>query len=175
MNRISQFILILALALLFPSRHAAAQMFFPVVHPEPLTVRVVDAQDGHPQAYLHVALVAGYNRNDVERHLWREDLITDEHGEVRLPATLLNLPWLGILMPKASTCRSDPRAQAFSVERMRQEGMSAPNRCGALTVGARPGVLTVFAQDRKEGRRNHGSGESTAAVEVLRNTESGAQ
>jgi len=175
MNRISQFFLILALTLLFPTRHASAQMFFPVIHPEPITVRIVDAQDGRPRAHLHVALVAGYDRNDVERHLWREEAVTDENGEIRLPGTLLNLPWLGVLMPKWNTCKSDPRIQAFSVERMRNDGFSAPNRCGTVTAIQQPGLLTVFAQDRKTGHKESVGSGVASALGVLPSSEDKAR
>src|ERR1700685_1161175 len=115
MNRFSLAISILGLAL--SSLNAQAQTSIPVDHREPITIHIVDGQDGHPIAHLHLALVAGYDRRDVERHLWLEAAMTDEHGDIRLPGTLLNLPWLRVLMPKSSTCKADPRTQTFSVER----------------------------------------------------------
>ena len=144
MNRFSLAISILGLALI--SQHATAQTSIPVDRKEPITIHVVDGQDGHPIAHLHLALVAGYDRRDLERHLWLEDAMTDEHGDIRLPSTLLNLPWLRVRMPKSSTCKADSRAETFSVERMRTDGLSSSNRCGTVTVGERPGVFTLFAQ-----------------------------
>jgi hypothetical protein len=71
--------------------------------------------------------------------------MTDERGDIHLPSTLLNLPWLRVSMPKSSICKADPRAETYSVERMRNDGLNAPNRCGTVTAGERPGVFTLFA------------------------------
>jgi hypothetical protein len=147
MNRFSFAISILGLALI--SLNAPGQTSIPVDHKEPITVHIVDGQDGHPIAHLHLALVAGYDHRDLEQHLWLENAMTDEHGDIHLPSTLLNLPWLRVSMPKSSMCKADPRAETFSVERMRNDGLSSSNRCGTVTVGERPGVFTLFAQERK--------------------------
>jgi len=143
----------LALALMASSQGAAAQTSIPVVHPEPITVHVVDSRDGHPMAHLHLVLVAGYDRSDLEKHVWHEAVMTDDAGLVHLPPTLLNLPWLGVLMPKSTTCKSDPRTESFSVERMRIDGLSAPNRCGTVTLSDRPGEFIVFAQTRTKAHK----------------------
>ena len=147
MNRFSLAFSILALALF--SLSATAQTSIPVDHKEPIVIHIVDGQDGHPIAHLHLALVAGYDRRDLERHLWVEDGMTDEHGDIRLPSTLMNLPWLRVWMPKSSMCKADSGAETFSVERMRNDGLSSANRCGTVAVGERPGVFTLFAQERK--------------------------
>jgi len=147
MNRFLLAISILGITLF--SLNAPAQTSIPVDRKEPIVIHIVDGQDGHPIAYLHLALVAGYDRRDLERHLWVEDAMTDEHGDVRLPGTLMNLPWLRVSMPKSSMCKADPRVETFSVERMRNDGLSSPNRCGTVTVGERPGLFTLFAQERK--------------------------
>jgi len=154
MNRFLVAISILGIALI--SSPARAQTSIPVDHREPITIRIVDSDDGHPIAHLHLALAAGYDRRDLEGHLWMEDAMTDEHGNVRLPSTLMNLPWLQVWLPKSNTCKAGPRTQTFSVERMRNDGTSAPNRCGTVTVTDLPGVLTVFARSRKGAGRDEG-------------------
>ena len=164
MNRFSLAISILGLTL--HSLNAPAQTSIPVDHKEPITIHIVDSQDGHPIAHLHLALVAGYDRRDLERHLWLEDAMTDEHGDIRLPATLMNLPWLRVSMPKSSMCKADPRAETFSVERMRNDGLSSSNRCGTVTVGERPGVFTLFAQDRNN---THLSGDASLITAMASN------
>jgi hypothetical protein len=116
-----------------------AQTPIPVDHKEPIAIPIVDGQDGHPIAHLHVALVAGYDRRDLERHLWLEEALADEHVHFRLPGTLMNLPWLRVLMPKPSMCKADPRAGTFSAERVRTDGFSSPNRCPTAAIGERPG------------------------------------
>lgn len=146
MNRFSLAISIFGLA--FSSHFTAAQTSFPVDHREPIVIHIVDSRDGHPIAHLHLALVAGYDSSDLKKNLWVEDAMTDEHGNVRLPSTIMNLPWLEVRMPKSSVCRADPRADIFSVERVRRDGLSAPNRCGTVTMSEMPGVLNVFVLER---------------------------
>ena len=150
MNRFLLAFSILGLALF--SQNATAQTSIPVDHREPITIHVVDGKDGRPIAHLHLALVAGYDRRDLERHLWVEDAMTDEHGDIRLPSSLMNLPWLRVWMPKSSMCKADPRAETFSVERMRNDGLSSSNRCGTVAVVASPGVFTLFAREPKNAR-----------------------
>jgi hypothetical protein len=164
----------LGLALLGLPHTAAAQLFFPVIHPEPITVHVVDSRDGHPMAHLHVVLVAGYDHSDVEKHVWHEAAMTDEAGVIYLPATMRNLPWLGVLMPKSSTCKADPRVESFSVEQMRLTGLSAPNRCGTATSSDRAGEFVVFAEDRSQTKKDRRSREIETVASNARDFESGS-
>jgi hypothetical protein len=171
MKRISFIVTLLGLASLFPAQKATAQTSIPVIHPEPITIYLVDGQDGHPMAHLHAVLAAGYDRTDVERHLWHEAVMTDEQGAIRIPATLLNLPWLRVLLPKSSACKQDPSTQIFSVERMRNDGLSAPNRCGTMTVIDRPGVFTVFTMEHRRANNTGNSGRDTAVALSAKDSE----
>lgn len=164
MNRFSWAISTLGLALI--SQHALAQTSIPVDYKEPITIHIVDGEGGHPIAHLHLALIAGYDRHDLEKHLWVEDAMTDEHGDIHLPAVLMNLPWLRVLMPKQNICKADPRLETFSVERMRNDGLSSPNRCGTVTVVEQPGVFTLFAQERSN---THPSGDTTLITAMAPN------
>ena len=124
----------------------AAGESFPVVHNEPIVVRVVGGKDGRPLGRMHLTLVAGYDRNDMREQLYREDVLTDAHGEARLSNQLANLPWLQVWVGKKSLCQKNPRSAGFSVELVRGEGLSTPNRCGLATVEDKPSVLTVFVK-----------------------------
>jgi hypothetical protein len=119
---------------------------FPVVHNEPITVRILGGKDGQPLAYYHLLLIAGYDQNDLHDQLYRQELLTDAHGHVRLPKQLANLPWLQVWIDKKSLCQAHPRRDSFSVELIRRDGLSAPNRCGTVTVGDAPGVFNVFVK-----------------------------
>ena len=119
---------------------------FPVAHNEPIAVRVADGKDGSPLAHEHVVLVAGYDRRDLDLALWREEAVTDAAGKVRLSNVLRNLPLLRVEVLKRRICAG---AAAFSVERVRLDGLSGANRCGAITLEDAPGVLTVFVKGKK--------------------------
>jgi hypothetical protein len=41
-----------------------------------------------------------------------------------------------------------PGKASFSVELIRRDGLSAPNRCGTATVEDEPGVFTVFVKEK---------------------------
>jgi len=121
---------------------------FPVVHNEPITVRVLGGKDGRPLGRLHLTLIAGYDRRDMGEQLFREEMLTDAHGQVRLSKKLANLPWLQVWVGKKSLCQRNPRKDSFSVELMRRDGLSAPNLCGRVTVEDKPGVFTVFVKGK---------------------------
>jgi len=134
---------------LLAARTCGADETFPVVHNEPITVRVVDGTDGRPVAHAHVALAAGYDRRDLRLGLWREETLTDGEGKARLSNGLRNLPWLQVRVAKRHLCEGDAGGSAYSVERIRRDGLSAANRCGTATVEAAPGVVTVFVKGGK--------------------------
>jgi len=126
----------------------AAGESFPVVHSEPITIRVLGGKDGRPLGRLHLTLIAGYDRNDMREQLYREEVLTDAHGQARLSNQLANLPWLQVWVGKKSLCQKNPRSTGYSVELTRRDGLSTPNRCGLATVEDRPGVFTVFVKGK---------------------------
>lgn len=119
---------------------------FPVVHNEPITVRILGGKNGQPLAHMHMVLLAGYDRSDLHDQLYRAELLTDAHGQARLPGQLANLPWLQVWVTKNPLCQAKPRGSSFSVELIRRDGLSAPNRCGTATVEDTPGIFTVFVK-----------------------------
>jgi len=121
---------------------------FPVVHTEPVTVRIVDGKDGRPLSRLHLILIAGYNQSDLHDQLFHEEVLTDAHGQVRLSNQLANLPLLQVWVGTRSLCQVHPRTSGFSVELIRRDGLSAPNLCGIATVEDKPGVFTVFVKNK---------------------------
>jgi hypothetical protein len=122
---------------------------FPVVHNEPIFVRVVNGQDGAPLVHVHLNLYAGYDEADIRRQVWHEETLTDEHGQARLSSQLANLPFLQVWPAKMQGCQANPRASRFSVERIRRDGLSTPNRCGVAMVKDAPGVFTVYVRAKK--------------------------
>jgi hypothetical protein len=132
--------------------HAAEK--FPVAHTDPITVRIVSGKNGQPLSNLHLVLVGGYDRSDMHDQLYREEVLTDPFGKVRLSNQLANLPWLQVWVSKYPLCQSDPRKASFSVELMRRDGLSAPNLCGPVTAQIAPGTFTVFVKNRAKKLKN---------------------
>jgi len=137
------------LTILLAGGACAADEVFPVVHNEPITLRVLDGKAGKPQPHVHVILVAGYDRHDLDLELWREEAATDAAGEVHLSDALRNLPFLRVEVLKHRACATSAGDAAASVERIRRDGLSATNRCGALAMENAPGVFTVFVKAGK--------------------------
>ena len=121
---------------------------FPVVHKEPIIIRILGGTDGEPLVRQHLTLIAGYDQNDMREQLFREEVLTDEKGQVRLSDQLANLPWLQVWVGKKPLCQGNPRSASYSVELIRRDGLSAPNRCGTATVENKPGVFTVFVKNK---------------------------
>jgi hypothetical protein len=138
-----------ALVALFAFGPTSANEVFPVIHHQPITVRILDGRDGNPQTLAHVVLVAGYDRRDLGLGLWVEEKITDAEGTVQLSEMQRNLPFLRVEVLKHRLCQPDSAESAWSVERIRRNGLSAANRCGTITVADAPGIFTVFVKGRR--------------------------
>jgi len=123
---------------------------FPVVHSEPITIRILSGKSGQPLPHLHLLLIGGYDQRDLHGQLFRAEALTDALGEARLDGQLANLPWLQVWANKKPLCQADPRRASFSVERIRRDGLSTPNRCGVVVVKDAPGVFTVFVQGKEK-------------------------
>ncbi len=137
-----------AALVLLAATAGGADETFPVVHNEPITVRVLSGKSGQPLAHAHLTLTAGYSQRDLQLAMWHEDALTDDQGKARLPSELANLPYLEIKVAKKHLCMAGPSTAAFSVERIRRDGLSAANRCGTVTVENAPGVFTVFVKGK---------------------------
>lgn len=151
MKRFFHLVFLISAAIIFPvwSRStASAQMFFPVEHSEPITVRVLDGKAGEPIAHRHIYFVAGYDSRDLHHELWHEEALTDDRGEARLPHNLSNLPWVEVWVTKEKLCQAKSRSGSFSVEEIRAAGLSAPNQCGIAAVANEPGMLTIFVRGK---------------------------
>jgi hypothetical protein len=121
---------------------------FPVVHNEPITVRVLGGKDGKVLVHMHLVLLGGYNQKDLHDQLYRAEVLTDAHGQARLPRQLASLPWLQVWVTKKPLCQAKPRGASFSVDLIRRDGLSTPNRCGTATAVDTPGVFTVFVKGK---------------------------
>lgn len=139
---------IVAIALLV-ANDCAADEVFPVVHNEPIAVRVLSGMDAQQQARARVLMVAGYTRRDLELGLWRQEALTDNSGIARLPIALGNLPLLRVEVLKRHSCAPGSSESAFSVDWIRRNGLTAANHCGTALVQGAPGVLTVFVKGGK--------------------------
>jgi hypothetical protein len=128
------------------SSSCSADEVFPVVHNEPIAVRVLDGKGGRPQARVRLMLTAGYDRRDLELGLWREEAVTDAEGMARLSDTLRNLPLLRVEVLNRRACWAGTNEAAISVERIRLSGLTRANRCGFASVVSAPGKFTVFVK-----------------------------
>lgn len=129
---------------------AGADEVFPVVHSETITVKVLDGKSGRPQPRLHIVLIGGYNRLDLQKELWREEALTDAGGMVHLSRQLSNLPFFRVQVLKRHSCQPDEGNASFSLEQIRRDGQSSANRCGLATAAEAPGVFTFFVKAKKE-------------------------
>ncbi|MGA2537838.1 MAG: hypothetical protein ABSF53_17615, partial [Terracidiphilus sp.] len=122
---------------------------FPVVHNEPVIVRVLDGKSGQPQPLRRVVLTGGYDERDLALGQWREEALTDSDGRVRLSNDLRNLPLLRVEVLNGHVCQPGANRAAISVDGIRLNGMSGANRCGTAMVVDAPGVFTVFIKGKK--------------------------
>jgi hypothetical protein len=148
-RRINKLLLALGFALAATAAYGGNEIF-PVVSNQPITIRILSGHDGQPLTHLHLVLIGGYDQRDLRVQQFREEVLTDAHGRVQLSNQLANLPWLQVWVSKKPLCQAHPRTASFSVELIRRDGLSAPNRCGTATVENAPGVFTVFVKGKGE-------------------------
>jgi len=141
--------LLAAALLLLTASASRADETFPVVHDEPITVRVLDGLNGKPLVHAHLLLIAGYDKEQLKMQTWREEALTDANGKAVLSKQLDNLPFLQVWVLKEKTCQSNPRSDVFSIDRIRRDGLSTPNLCGITSVENTPGSFTVFIKSKK--------------------------
>ena len=120
---------------------------FPNVHNQPIFIHVLDGVDGKPLAHTRLSLVGGYTRRDLHLQMWHEEAFTDDQGRARMSSAMENLPILQIEVAKSHLC-ADSRSATVSVEQIRRDGVSMPNRCGTVTAQDTPGVFNVFVKAR---------------------------
>jgi hypothetical protein len=135
--------------LVLPAAQASdAVETFPVVHSDPIMIRVVSGKTGQPIVHARLLLVAGYDRRDLQLKMWHEEALTGLDGKARLPDALANLPLLQIRLAKRHLCQADSGTATYSVERIRRDGFSTPDRCGYATVEDAPGIFIVYAKGK---------------------------
>jgi hypothetical protein len=137
--------LAIALDLLAPATICADEADA-ALHNDRIVVRILDGADGQPLAHLHLVLLVGYDQDDIRKQLWREETLTDEQGNARLSSQFAHLPWLQVSVAHRHFCQKNSGEASFSVERIRRDGLSAPNRCGIATAENIPGLFTLFVK-----------------------------
>jgi hypothetical protein len=137
-----------ALALLASA--SRSQNSLPVLHREPVTIRILNGKDGAPLAHVHVVFVAGYDDQDLRLGLWSEEAITNAKGQASLPDSLKNFSFVAVWVAKRKLCAQHGHALGADLDNVRNQGLSTTNRCGNLMFADKPGVLTVFAQAHAE-------------------------
>jgi hypothetical protein len=142
----------LAAFLVVPLSVCRADEVFPVIHNQPIAIRVFDGNEGLPQSGVRVILVAGYDRADLRNELWHEEARTDGNGMLHLSSGLRNFPFLQLRILKRHACQPAFARAVFSVERIRGEGLSGVNGCGDAVAREVPGMLTVFVKAKKAGK-----------------------
>ncbi len=147
MNRPLSIFLLAALALSTAALCPAVETF-PVVHNDPIIVRILSGKNGLPLINLHLVLIGGYDRDDLHQQFYREDALTDNFGKVRISNQMANLPWLQVWVRSMPLCQSKPRKTSFSVELIRRDGVNAPNLCGPVSAQNTPGLFNVFVKNK---------------------------
>ena len=81
-------------ALLLPASVGRAQQnSLPAVHPEPITIRILDGKGGAPLAHVHLQVAAGYDDRDLRPTRFRQAVAASEVANQ--PAGFRNLAAVG--------------------------------------------------------------------------------
>src|SRR5208282_5761468 len=80
---------------------------FPVIHNEPISIRLLSGNDGAPLRRVHLNLYAGYDEREIQSRIWHEETLTDDHGQAWLSTQLANLPFLQVWPVKMRSCQTN--------------------------------------------------------------------
>jgi len=120
---------------------------FPNIHNQTIVIHILDGADGKPLAHARLRLVGGYSARDLHLQMWHEETFTDGQGRARMSSAMENLPILQIEVRKSQLC-ADSHSTTVSVEQIRRDGLSLPNRCGTVMAEDTPGIFTVFVKTK---------------------------
>ena len=148
---------------------AGADEFFPVVHSETITVRVLDGKSGRPQPRLHIVLLGGYNRLDLQKELWREEALTDAGGMVHLSRQLSNLPFLRVQVLQETFLASLTKATRHSASsKSAAMGRAAPTAAVGYGRGSSRCLHVLCESEKGERSREiFAAGTSTASGQAI--------
>jgi hypothetical protein len=135
-----------AVTLALPGSMGKSEQSMPAIHPEPITIRILDGKGGAPLAHVHLLFVAGYDDRDLRLGFWSAEAITNAKGQASLPGALKDFSFVEVWVAKHRLCAAHGRSLGINLDSIRYEGMSTPNHCGTTVVEDTPGVLTVFAK-----------------------------
>lgn len=111
-----------------------------------IIIHAVDAKSGKPLVQQHLLIFGGQTEESVRQHQAIFELTTDQNGAASLILPSQETQWIQVLVDWHVVCKKQSDSQAFSVDAIISEGVSAPNRCGKIVTTGSPGNLFVFVR-----------------------------
>jgi hypothetical protein len=143
-------LLFCVVTLALPGSMGKSEQSLPAIHPEPITIRILNGKDGAPLAHVHLLFVAGYDDRDLRLGFWSGEAMTDAKGRASLPGALRDFSLVAVRVAKRRLCATHGRSLDINLDNVRYGGLSTANRCGNLMFADQPGILTVFAEAHAE-------------------------
>jgi|SRR5580704_869634 hypothetical protein len=111
-----------------------------------IVIDVVDGKSGKPVPNEHILVFQGTTTEDVRAKKKSKDLQTDAHGVALLPLDDPSIMNIQVWVDWHVLCQEKPNNQSYSIEKIRQNGLSSPNNCGRVVRENNPNHLVVFAR-----------------------------
>jgi hypothetical protein len=113
---------------------------------KPLSVEVLNGNNGKPAANLHLLVFMGESAKDIRLQKIAVDLLTDKDGMATLTLSPDKIHLLQFWPDDETLCQASYNGTVFSVEEIMTTGTKATNTCGTLVKEAVPGHLVLFAR-----------------------------
>jgi hypothetical protein len=111
-----------------------------------ITLRVLDARNGHPIANEHLVVSVGASPQDVQQQKHHFHLRTDANGVAKLTIAVPDVARIQVWVDFHVLCQKNPNSNSFSISEIEKTGLSTPNNCGRSNLPNTPQQLTVFAR-----------------------------
>lgn len=111
-----------------------------------ICIQALDGRNGQPIRETHLLVFAGSTVEELRQHSHHFDLQTDQSGKAKLVLASDSLNFVQVWVDGKTLCQSRPNSVSLSVQQVLDEGLLAPNDCGALRVSSTPGKLLIFAR-----------------------------
>ena len=117
-----------------------------VANENPIVIDLVDGRTGKPIPNEHILVFQGSTQKDVRAEKSHKNLQADTNGTAILtldgPSVLRIQVWVdGYVL-----CQDTPNSKSYSVQKIRETGLNAPNNCSSMTRENAPNHFAVYVR-----------------------------
>jgi hypothetical protein len=115
-------LVLFVLTLALPGSMGKSEQSLPAIHPEAITIRILNGKDGAPLVHVHLLFVAGYDDRDLRLGFWSAEAMTDAKGRASLPGALKDFSLVEVRVANRRLCAAHGRSLDINLDNVRYGG-----------------------------------------------------